>query len=212
MKHIANTSNAEFYLSADDVMDRFTISRTTLFRWIRHRGFPSARRIGGKRYFRRAEVNAWDEAQAGAPLDKPDTALGLPIVSGVIQSYDDFVQAMRARRVDIKLSSMETEAKSGLQEGYIPKLENPGTKYGRGVGPDTLPLWLGALRVGIVLVDIPRRPRAGKMAEKPAADEEDLEMLESMKRLLDASEITQKLAAARWIFEHYQRMATGRRA
>lgn len=205
MKHMANTSNAEFYLSADDVMDRFTISRTTLFRWIRHRGFPSARRIGGKRYFRRSEVNAWDEAQAGAPLDKPDTALGLPIVSGVIQSYDDFVQAMRARRVDMKLSSMETEAKSGLQEGYIPKLENPGTKYGRGVGPDTLPLWLGALRVGIVLVDIPRRPRAGKMAEKPLADEDEKELARGMLALLENGSEAERFTASAWIAAYCDR-------
>jgi len=162
MKHLASTANAEIYLSADDVMARFDISRTTLWRWVKDRGFPAARTIGGKRYFRRADVNEWDEAQCGKPLDDPETALGLPIVSGVIQTYEDFVAAMKARRNDIKLSNMEAEAKSGLQEGYITKLENPNKKYGRGVGPDTMPLWLGGLRVGIVLVDMPRRPRKGK--------------------------------------------------
>ncbi len=30
---------------------------------------------------------------------------------------------------------------------------------GRGMGPETFPLWLGGVRVGIVLVDLPRRPR-----------------------------------------------------
>lgn len=162
MKHLASNANAEIYLSLDDVMARFAISRTTLWRWTKTRGFPEARIIGGKRYFRRIDVNAWDQQQTGKLVEDPHTALGFPIVSDVIQTYDEFVQAMRQRRNDISLSTSEAEAKSGLQEGYIPKLENPGKKYGRGVGPDTLPLWLGGLRVGIVLVDLPRRPRKAK--------------------------------------------------
>jgi predicted DNA-binding transcriptional regulator AlpA len=166
MKHLTTTTNAEIYLSAEDVMARFGISRSTLLRWGKLRGFPEARRIGGKRYFRRADVNAWDEQQSGKPMEEPETAHGLPIVSGVIQTYDELVQAMKARRIDIKLSTMEAEAKSGLQEGYIPKLENPGKKWGRGLGPDMLPLWLGGLRVGIVLVDLPRRPRKSKQGAK----------------------------------------------
>lgn len=159
MKHMTTPSNAEIYLSVDDVLGRYGISRSTLWRWVKLRAFPEPRLIGRKRYFRRIDVNSWDEAQSGKPVDEPETALGLPVCSGVIQSYDDLVAAMKGRRISLGLSNIEAEAKAGLQEGYISKLENPDKKYGRGVGPDTLPLWLGGLRVGIVLVDLPRRPR-----------------------------------------------------
>jgi len=147
------------YLTADEVMGRFDIGRSTLYRWIRDLEFPGPRRIRGKRYFRVVDVNAWDEVQSGKPVDDPETALGFPIVSPVIQTYDDLVSAMRARRESMGMTVIELEAKSGLQDGYTSKLENPGARWGRGVGPDTLPLWLGGLRVGIVLVDLPRRPR-----------------------------------------------------
>ncbi len=40
------------------------------------------------------------------------------------------------------------ELKSGLQQGYVAKLDNWERTYGRGVGPDTMPLLLGGLRVG----------------------------------------------------------------
>jgi len=146
------------YLTIPDVLARFDISRATLYRWIKERDFPSARAIGRKRYYRLADVDAWDEKQSGRPIADPETALGLPIVSEVIQTYDDLVSAMRARREALGMSVLEADATSGLQDGYTSKLENPATKYGRGVGPDTLPLWLGGLRVGIVLVDLPRRP------------------------------------------------------
>lgn len=152
----------DILLKSTDVMDRYSISERTLARWCARNDFPAAIRINRKRYFKKSELDAWDELQAGRSLEQPETALGLSICSQVIQTYEEFVEAMKARRSDLKMSSMETEAKSGLQEGYIPKLENPGKKYGRGVGPDTLPLWLGGLRCGIILVDLPRRPRVKK--------------------------------------------------
>lgn len=146
------------YLTTEDVTERFSITSRTLQRWIRHRGFPTARKISRKRYYAEPDVNAWDEAQTGKPIDEPPTALGLQIVSGVIQTYDEFTDAMRARRETLGMSVVESDAKSGMQEGYTSKLENAGARWGRGVGPETLPLWLGGLRVGFVLVDLPRRP------------------------------------------------------
>ena len=146
------------HLSATEVMARFDISRSTLYRWIKDLAFPEPRRIRGKRYFRLTDINAWDEAQSGKPVHDPETALGLPIVSDVIRDYEEFVAAMRARREALGMSVMETDARSGLQEGYTTKLENAGAKWGKGMGPGTMPLWLGGLRVGLVLVDLPRRP------------------------------------------------------
>lgn len=154
----------DYHMDISEVAERYGKTIRTIERWLADEtlGFPKPIVIKKRRFFRASELQQFDSNAAGRDLNEPDKALGLPIVSGVIQTYDDFVAAMRARRDDLKLSNMEAEAKSGLQEGYITKLENPGKKYGRGVGPDTLPLWLGGLRVGIVLVDLPRRPRKGK--------------------------------------------------
>lgn len=63
-----------------------------------------------------AEVNAWDGAQSGKPVDEPPTALGLPIVSGVIQTYDDFTEAMRARREALGMSVVESDEKHSVHQ------------------------------------------------------------------------------------------------
>jgi predicted DNA-binding transcriptional regulator AlpA len=51
MRHIVNLKRAEIYISAPEVLARYDISRSTLARWIKDLGFPTARQIGGKRHF-----------------------------------------------------------------------------------------------------------------------------------------------------------------
>jgi predicted DNA-binding transcriptional regulator AlpA len=167
MRHVVNLKKSEIYISAADVMARYGISRATVDRWISKRGFPIPRKIVGKRHFLLSSVDAWDALQSGHDVE-PDgeTALGLPINSGIIQNYDEFVQAMVQRRKELALSCIELDARSGMQEGYSNKLENWRKDFGRGMGSDTFPLWLGGLRVGIVLVSLPRRPRKGKTGDK----------------------------------------------
>lgn len=156
------------HLDSAEVMERFSICKTTLYNWMKSKtlGFPKPTRINGRNYFPVASIEAW-EREMGKPVGEPDRVLGCDVVSDVIQSYEDLVAAMIDRRKALKLSNMELENKAGFQEGYVTKLENPGKKYGRGVGPDTLPLWLGGLRVGIVLVDLPRRPRKVGLQDIP---------------------------------------------
>lgn len=149
---------ADVFITAADVMARFAISRRTLDRWIETSGFPAPRRIRAKRYFMLSEVNEWAEQQTGQPIERGEQVFGMDVVSDVIQDYPGFVDAMVARRDALNLSAVEAEAKAGLQEGYLAKLENPTARYGRGMGKDIMPLWLGGLRVGFVLVDLPRRP------------------------------------------------------
>ena len=52
------------------------------------------------------------------------------------------------------------------QEAPLGKLDELGAAIGRpqgrGMGPEVFPLWLGGLNVGIVLVDLARRPRRRK--------------------------------------------------
>lgn len=66
---------------------------------------------------------------------------------------------LRKRRTELNITSIELDARSGMQEGYASKLENYGRPQGRGMGPETFPLWLGGLKCGIILVDLPRAER-----------------------------------------------------
>ncbi|OBZ96735.1 hypothetical protein ADU59_03055 [Pararhizobium polonicum] len=160
MRHVVSLKRADIYIPAADVMARYGISRATLDRWMRYRGFPAPRKIVGKRYFILDDIEAWDCEQSGDdPINSAETALGMPIVSGLIQNYDEFVKAMTSRRNELALSCIEVDARSGMQEGYANKLENWRKDFGRGMGPETFPLWLGGLKCGIILVDLPRRPR-----------------------------------------------------
>lgn len=148
------------HLDSAQVMARYGISKPTLYRWMKDAdlSFPRPTKINRRYYFREADLHAWEMQQGRIDADEPETVNGNAVVSEVIQTYQDFVAAMVARRKDLKLACHEVDLKAGMQEGYANKLENPFARYGRGVGPDTLPLWLGGLRVGIVLVDLPRRP------------------------------------------------------
>jgi predicted DNA-binding transcriptional regulator AlpA len=165
MRHVVNLKKAEIYISAAEVMARYEISRATLARWIKSRGFPAPRQIVGKRHFVLSQIEQWDFEQSGHEVEQgTEKALGYDIVSAnVIRNYDDLVDALIARRDALKLSCIELDARSGMQEGYANKLENWRQDYGRGMGPDTFPLWLGGLKVGIVLVDLPRRSKKAKL-------------------------------------------------
>lgn len=164
---VAKTAEAAFAyrrLSTEAVCERFGISRYTLRRWHEDErvGFPRPIFINRRHYYSEADIFRWEMKQAGLDPDVPMTLGGLKTVSGVISDYSEFVDAMVRRRYVLKMSSLEADAITGMQEGYTNKLENWERPYGRGMGPDTFPLWLGGLRVGLVLVELPRRPRSFK--------------------------------------------------
>lgn len=153
-------SKAAPYLDLGDVLERYRVSEWTVRRWMRdeRKGFPKPFYINRKPYFRLDALEAWDLRQQPEAQAKGPEALGMPIVSGVIQTYEEFVEAMRNRRNALDLPANEADALGGMEEGYTSKLENHGKDYGRGMGVDTFPRWLGGMRVGIVLVALPRRP------------------------------------------------------
>jgi len=161
MKHDKLPRDNRFLLT-EDVCARFGISRFTLRRWADDEalGFPKPTLIKRRHFYREIEIFRWEMKQAGYDPDMPPTLSGLAPVSGVITDYEQFVEAMTKRRQALGISCNELDALSGMQEAYANKLENhdrPG--YGRGIGKEIFPLWIGGLRVGIVLVDLPRRPR-----------------------------------------------------
>jgi predicted DNA-binding transcriptional regulator AlpA len=168
MRHVVNLKKAEIYISAKEVMARYSISETTLWRWIKTQGFPAARMIVGKRHFAISEVEQWDFEQSGHKVElEAEKALGYPVVSGVIQNYSDLVDALISRRHMLEMSCMELDARAGMAEGHANKLENWRQDYGRGAGPEIFPLWIGGLRVGVVLVALPNQSFRTK--KKPAA-------------------------------------------
>jgi predicted DNA-binding transcriptional regulator AlpA len=153
----------EKYLSVGDVCARYGMSRTTIYRLRKSdRDFPASIEINGRKYFSEYDLEKWEAGRGGRDPDLDGRLVGLKPVSGVITDYQAFVDAMISRRSGLNISSIELDALSGMQEGYASKLENYGRPQGRGLGPEVFPLWLGALRVGIVLVDLPRRPRKVK--------------------------------------------------
>jgi hypothetical protein len=122
------------------------------------KSFPKPFYIDRKPYFRLSDLEAWDLLQQPDAQAKSPEALAMPVVSGVIQTYEEFVEAMRNRRNSLDLPANEADALGGMEEGYTNKLENYGKSYGRSMGVDTFPRWLGGMRVGIILVALPRRP------------------------------------------------------
>ncbi|KQT96958.1 helix-turn-helix transcriptional regulator [Rhizobium sp. Leaf453] len=149
------------FLSSQDVSERFGISRFTLRRWVADPAldFPQPTMVNRRYYYREIEVFRWEMRKAGYDPDMPPTLATMEPVSGVVTDYEQFVDALTKRRSAMKMSCIELDALSGMQEGYSNKLENYGRPNGRGMGPEVFPLWLGGLRVGIVFVDLPRRPR-----------------------------------------------------
>jgi predicted DNA-binding transcriptional regulator AlpA len=150
----------EKYLSITDVCERYSVTRWTVRRWINSDStFPQCVEIKNRKYFSEYDLAKWEASRGGRDPDVDGKMIGLEPVSGVITEYDQLVTALVKRRETLGISSMELDARSGMQEGYVSKLENYGRPQGRGMGPETFPLWLGGLKCGIILVDLPRRPR-----------------------------------------------------
>ncbi len=126
--------------------------------------FPKPIDINRILYWREKAIEDWEMRQQGVDPDMPQLAAGYEVVSGPISDYGDLVEALRKQRERLKMTVMEVDAVTGMQEGYTNKLENWGRPYGRGAGPEILPLWLGGLRTALVLVELPRRPRRLKRA------------------------------------------------
>lgn len=74
----------------------------------------------------------------------------------ILRSYDDLILALQDKRVEMGMTCMELEERSGLHNGYISKLENCFSHNRAGsarfIGPVSLTLWLQALEVGLEIV------------------------------------------------------------
>jgi predicted DNA-binding transcriptional regulator AlpA len=152
---------ADPHFNAHDLCDRYRISKRTLSRWLQDSalGLPKPFTINRRLYWRQSEILGWELRREGIDPDMPQSIRGYPVISGPISDYGDLVEVLRKQREKLKMTVMEVDAVTGMQEGYTNKLENWGRDYGRGAGPETLTLWLGGLRAALVLVELPKRPR-----------------------------------------------------
>ena len=71
----------------------------------------------------------------------------------------------------MKLTTMELDARCGMQEAYTSKLMNRGRTQRRGLGREIFPLWLGGLSLGIMIVKLPHTPRNLKKLGAAASGE-----------------------------------------
>lgn len=148
----------ENYHSAAEVRRRFQIGTTTLHRWLKDASinFPRPLMFNGRRYFSIPAIDEWQKAVAAQKI-KSGPAQQIEPLTDPIFYYEDLIAALRKRRIDLGMSHMALENASGLQGGYASKLEAPGkSTYARGLGRVSMPLLLGALGCGIVLVDTAR--------------------------------------------------------
>ncbi|MDJ1633202.1 helix-turn-helix transcriptional regulator [Rhizobium rhizogenes] len=155
---------ADPHFNTHDLCERYRISKRTLSRWLQDSalGLPKPFTINRRLYWRRSEILGWELRREGIDPDLPNAVAGLQVVSGPISDYGQLVAALIKQRQRLKMTCMEIDAVSGMQEGYTNKLENWGQSYGRGAGPEILSLWIGSLRTALVLVELPRRPRRTK--------------------------------------------------
>ncbi len=158
-------------LSTEEICHRFGISRFTLRRWHESAevGFPRPIFVNRRHYYSENEIFRWELLQQGIDPDAPPSIAGYKVISKPISDYEDLVKALRKQRERLKMTVMEVDDVTGMQEGYTNKLENWGRDFGRGAGPEILPLWLGGLRVALVLVELPRRPNNLKRRGKAKA-------------------------------------------
>jgi transcriptional regulator with XRE-family HTH domain len=80
-----------------------------------------------------------------------------PLIGG----YRDLVEALIARRHALGVSQLELEELAGLSSGFVSHLESWNRPHGRRAGDVTLTLWLGALGLGLRLVEV--RPGRGTL-------------------------------------------------
>jgi transcriptional regulator with XRE-family HTH domain len=89
------------------------------------------------------------------------TLLNIPI-----QTYEDLVGALKERRASLGMSQLDMDARTGLADGLVAKIEC-GSKR---LGPISTPCLLTALGLRIVLVpveDLPSLPTIIRRAQEP---------------------------------------------
>jgi hypothetical protein len=92
----------------------------------------------------------------------------------LITTLDDLIEALRQRRDELDISHETIDAVSGLQSGYTSKV----MARMKGLGAVSLPALLGALAVGLVLVEDPLQrsliePRWERRKRAPTARHSD---------------------------------------
>jgi hypothetical protein len=100
------------------------------------------------------------DARFGPRVAPPAPSASEPLLvavdpTTVIDDYDSFVRALIAKRHALGWSQAELCERAGLQDGYVAKLESWKGPQGRVAGSTSLPLWMGALGVKLIPIDVP---------------------------------------------------------
>jgi predicted transcriptional regulator len=78
-----------------------------------------------------------------------------PSMARKVRDFDELATALRNRRLELGMSQLELDHRSGLPDGYTAKLElvasNPTAKNARNIGRLSLPLMLEALGLTLIV-------------------------------------------------------------
>ncbi len=91
--------------------------------------------------------------------------MSAPMLPLVVRDYDGLVKALVARRHALGWSQLELDERVGFPTGYSGKLEAYLGRGGRIAGSLALPLWLQALGVGLMVVEIAPATGADRLGE-----------------------------------------------
>jgi hypothetical protein len=114
------------------------------------------------------------------PGDNPVTALELQ----ALRCWDGLVDALAERRRQLGLTQLDLDDRAGFQSGYTGKLEAWLGRSGRVAGTVTLPLWLEALGVVLVVVDAPASASIRRLLEEAGRPKVSGKTLRERPRLL----------------------------
>lgn len=97
--------------------------------------------------------NAGQTSQSGQhrPIAARAHRVELP-PDGIARDYGQLVALLAQARKSRRISQECLDDLSGLQDGYVAKLERPETQVGRAAVHQSFDLWIGGLKVGLRIV------------------------------------------------------------
>ena len=113
---------------------------------------------------RACDVSQGDSRREARPCPRNDAghdALPNDLI-GVATSYAELIALIERRRCELGLTFLDMDERAGLATSHYSHLVGWDGKHGRNLGPATLPRVLGALGIGIAIVELEQPERGAR--------------------------------------------------